>query len=73
MADSQTIIDSLLRGIAIAATNRAVFERKPVFSMGTVNSGLRLGGASLAYDLAVRPAVKQVLPQVGNFLPNGGK
>ncbi len=69
--DSQTIIDSLLRGIAIAAVNRAIFERKPVFSMGSVNQGLKLGGASLAYDLAVRPAVKQVLPQVGNFLPNG--
>ena len=69
--DSQTIIDSLLRGVMIAGVNRAVFERKPVFSMGTVNQGLRLGGASVAYDLAVRPAVKSVLPQVGAMLPNG--
>ena len=67
---SQDIIDALLRGIAIAAVNRAVFERKAVFSMASVNQGLRLGGASLAYDLAVRPTLKQVLPQLP--LPNGG-
>ena len=69
--DSQTIMDSLLRGIAISAVNRVVFERKPIFSMGTVNAGLRLGGASLGYDLVAKPAIKQVLPQVGAFLPNG--
>jgi len=67
--DSQSIIDSLLRGVMISAVNRAVFERKPIFSMGTVNQGVRLGAASVGYDLVVRPAVKQVLPQLP--LPNG--
>jgi len=69
--DSQSIIDSLLRGVMISAVNRVVFERKPVFSMGTVNQGVRLGAASVGYDLVVRPAVKQVLPQIP--LPNGAK
>jgi len=67
--DSQSIIDSMLRGVMISAVNRAVFERKPVFSMGTVNQGVRLGVASVGYDVVVRPAVKQVLPQLP--LPNG--
>jgi len=67
--DSQSIIDSMLRGVMIAGVNRAVFERKPVFSMGTINQGVRLGAASVAYDVVVRPAVKQVLPQLP--LPNG--
>lgn len=67
--DSQSIIDSLLRGVMISAVNRGVFERKPIFSMGTVNQGVRLGAASVGYDLVVRPAVKQVLPQLP--LPNG--
>ena len=68
MPGTQDIMDALLRGIAIAATNRVVFERKAVFSMATVNQGLRLGGASLAYDVAVRPTLKQVLPALP--LPN---
>jgi len=69
--DPQTIIDSLLRGVMIAGVNRAVFKGQSVFSMGTVNEGVRLGAASVAYDAIVRPAVKQVLPQLP--LPNGGK
>ena len=36
--DSQSIIDSMLRGVMIAGVNRAVFERKPVFSMGTIST-----------------------------------
>lgn len=67
--DVNTIMDSVLRGVMISAVNRAVFERKPIFSMGTVNQGVRLGAASVAYDVAVRPALKQVLPQIP--LPNG--
>jgi len=69
--DTQTIMDAVLRGIMIAGVNRVVFERKPLLSMGTVNQGLRLGGASVAYDVIVRPGVKAVLPSVGNMLPNG--
>jgi len=69
MLDAQSVIDSMLRGVMISAVNRAVFERKAVFSMGTVNQGVRLGAASVAYDAVVRPAVKQVLPQLP--LPNG--
>ncbi len=69
MIDGQTVIDSMLRGVMIAGVNRAVFKGQPVFSMGTVNEGVRLGAASVAYDAVVRPAVKQVLPQLP--LPNG--
>ena len=69
MLDAQSVIDSMLRGVMISAVNRAVFERKPVFSMGTVNQGIRLGAASVGYDAVVRPAVKQVLPTLP--LPNG--
>jgi len=68
MLDSQSVVDSILRGMMIAAVNRAVFERKPIFSMGTINQGVRLGASSVAYDVAVRPAVKSVLPQLP--LPN---
>ena len=71
--DPQSIIDSLLRGVMIAGVNRAVFERKPVFSMGTINQGVRLGAASAAYDIAVRPAVSTLVPQLGSLLPNGSK
>lgn len=67
--DPQSIIDSLLRGVMISAVNRAAFKGQPVFSMGTVNEGVRLGAASVAYDIVVRPVVKQVLPQLP--LPNG--
>ena len=71
MIDPQMIIDAVLRGVAISAVNRAVFERKPVFSMGTINQGLRLGVASAGYDVVVRPAVQMVVPQLGSLLPNG--
>ena len=71
MSDPQSLIDSLLRGVMIAGVNRAVFKGQPVFSMGTVYEGVRLGAASVGYDLIVRPAVKQVLPMIP--LPNGGK
>jgi len=71
MSDPQSLIDSLLRGVMISAVNRAVFKGQPVFSMGTVNEGVRLGAASVGYDLIVRPAVKQVLPMIP--LPNGSK
>jgi len=69
MSDPQSLIDSLLRGVMIAGVNRAIFKGQPVFSMGTVNEGVRLGAASVGYDLIVRPAVKQVLPMIP--LPNG--
>ena len=69
MVDAQSLIDSMLRGVMIAGVNRAVFKGQPVFSMGTVNEGVRLGAASVAYDVAVRPVVKSVLPQLP--LPNG--
>ncbi len=69
MPNAQTVIDSMLRGVAIAGVNRAVFKGQPVFSMGTVNEGVRLGAASLGYDVVVKPVVNQVLP--GLPLPNG--
>ncbi len=69
MLDAQNLIDSMLRGMMIAGVNRAVFKGGAVFSMGTVNEGIRLGASSVAYDVAVRPAVKSILPQLP--LPNG--
>ena len=69
MIGAQDLIDSMLRGVMISAVNRAVFERKPIFSMGTVNQGVRLGVASVGYDVVVKPTVKQVFPQLP--LPNG--
>jgi len=69
--DPQSIIDSLLRGVMIAGVNRVVFERKALFSMATVNQGVRLGAASAGYDLLVKPAIKTVSPQLGAMLPNG--
>jgi hypothetical protein len=69
MIGAQDLIDNMLRGVMISAVNRAVFERKPIFSMGTVNQGVRLGVASTGYDLVVKPTVKQVFPQLP--LPNG--
>jgi len=69
--DPQSIIDSLLRGVMISAVNRAAFKGQPVFSISTVNEGVRLGAASVAYDTLVRPVVKSVLPQLP--LPNGSK
>jgi len=67
--DSQSVIDALLRGVMIAAVNKAVFKGGKVFSMKTINEGAMLGASGLAYDIAVRPAVKQVLPSLP--LPNG--
>ena len=69
MSDPNSLIDSLLRGVAVAAVNRLVFKQQPIFSMGTINEGVRLGAASVGYDLIIRPAVKQVLPMIP--LPNG--
>jgi len=66
-------MDAMLRGIMVSAVNRAVFEKKSVLSMGTINQGLKLGVAGVGYDLVVRPAVKSVVPQLAGFLPNGGK
>mgnify|MGYP003655269093 CR=1 FL=1 len=71
MSDPNSLIDSLLRGVMIAGVNRLVFKGQPVFSMSTVNEGVRLGAASVGYDLIIRPAVKQVLPMIP--LPNGSK
>lgn len=68
MLDTQSVIDSVLRGMMISGVNRAIFKGQPVFSMATVNEGFRLGASSIAYDVAVRPAVKAVLPQIP--LPN---
>jgi len=64
MSDPNSLIDSLLRGVMIAGVNRLVFKGQPVFSMGTINEGVRLGAASVGYDLLVKPAIKQVLPMV---------
>jgi len=63
------IIDEVLRGVAVGAVYRGLVENKPVFSMGTVNFGLRLAGANVVYSVA-RPVANQVLPDAIK-LPNG--
>lgn len=58
---ANTIIDEVLRGIAVAAVYRGVVEMKPVLSQGTITFGLKLAGANVVYSVA-RPIVNQVLP-----------
>lgn len=67
--NANTIIDEVLRGVAVGAVYRGVVEGKPVLSMGTVNFGMRLAAANVVYSVA-RPVVNQVLPDAVK-LPNG--
>ena len=68
---TQSIMDDILRGIAIAGVNRLVWTRQPVFSQGTLNDGFRFGMASVTYAL-VSPVIKGILPpQLSGILPNG--
>tara|TARA_S200002703_G_scaffold67649_1_gene58823 strand:- start:333 stop:557 length:225 start_codon:yes stop_codon:yes gene_type:complete len=70
MLNVANITDEMLRGIAISAVFRGLVERKPVFSMGTINDGFKYGGASLLYSVA-RPPINQALQGSGISLPNG--
>ena len=63
------IVDEVLRGVAVGAVYRGIVEGKRVFSMGTVNFGLRLAGANVVYSVA-RPVANQVLPDAIK-LPTG--
>ena len=67
--DTQTLIDSLLRGVMISSVNRLVFKGGSLLSMANVKEGAMLGASSVAYDVVVRPAVQKVVPQLS--LPNG--
>jgi len=67
---TQNIMDEILRGIAISAVNRMVWERKPVFSQGTINQGFQFGIASITYNV-VSPVIRGAVPQLGGLLPNG--
>jgi len=64
-----SVVDDVLRGVAVAGVYRGLVEGKPVFSMGTVNFGLRLAGANVVYSVA-SPVVNGVLPPALQ-LPNG--
>ena len=66
----QTIMDEFIRGVASAAVYRAVWERKPVFSSGTINMGMKLAGVNIVYSVA-KPVIVSAVPQIGNLLPNG--
>jgi len=68
---ANSIVDEVLRGVAVGAVYRGIVEGKPVFSMGTVNFGLKLAGANVAYSV-IRPVVNPLLPAAIK-LPNGGK
>jgi len=65
-----SITDEMMRGIAISAVYRGLVTRQPVLSMGTINDGLRYGGASLVYSVA-SPTINQALKGSGISLPNG--
>lgn len=64
------ITDEMLRGVAISAVFRGLVEGKPILSMGTINDGLKYGGASLVYSVA-RPTINQALQGAGVSLPDG--
>lgn len=70
MPNANQLLDEVMRGIAVSAVFRGVFERKPIFSQGTINQGLKFAGANLVYSVA-RPVISQAVPQVGRLLPNG--
>tara|TARA_E500000318_G_scaffold35819_1_gene34911 strand:+ start:1458 stop:1679 length:222 start_codon:yes stop_codon:yes gene_type:complete len=68
---ANSIVDEVIRGIAVGTVYRVVVEGRPILSMQNVNFGLKLAGANVVYSVA-RPVVNQVLP--GQLkLPNGGK
>ena len=60
MPSANMLLDEVLRGIAVSAVFRGVFERKPIFSQGTIN---------LVYSVARDPIAK-LIPQLGQVLPN---
>jgi len=66
--DGSGIVDAMLRGVMVSATLRALKGQR-VFSQATLMEGVQVGGAGVVYDMAVRPAVKSVAPQIP--LPNG--
>ena len=68
MMEVNNIIDAMLRGVMVSATLRALKGQR-VLSQATLMEGVQVGGAGVIYDVAVRPAVKSVAPQIP--LPNG--
>jgi len=69
--NGQDILDAMLRGVMVSAVHRAVFKGGSVLSQATLMDGVKFGVSGLAYDMAVKPAVQSVLPQLGGLLPNG--
>lgn len=66
--DVNNVIDAMLRGVMVSATLRAL-KGQSVLSRATLMEGVQVGGAGVVYDMAVRPAIKSVAPQIP--LPNG--
>jgi len=66
---ANSVVDDVLRGVAVAAVYRGLVEGKPVFSQGTLNFGIRLAGANVVYSVA-SPVVNGFLPPALQ-LPNG--
>ena len=69
MPSANMLLDEVLRGIAVSAVFRGVFQRKPIFSQGTLNQGLQFAGANVVYSVARDPIAK-LIPQLGQVLPN---
>ncbi len=65
---ANSVFEEIVRGVMVSAVFRGVFQRKAVFSMGTVNDGVKYAGAGLVYRVA-QPVIKSAVPQVGGLLP----
>ena len=70
MPGANQLLDEVMRGIAVSAVFRGVFQRKPIFSQGTLNQGLQFAGANVVYSVA-RPLITSAIPQASALLPNG--
>lgn len=65
---ANSVFEEIVRGVMVSAVFRGVFQRKTVFSMGTVNDGVKYAGAGLVYRVA-QPVIAGAVPQVGGLLP----
>ncbi len=66
--NANSVFEEIVRGVMVSAVFRGVFQRKAVFSMGTVNEGVRYAGAGLVYRVA-QPVISGAVPQLGGLLP----
>lgn len=63
-----SVVDEMLRGVAISAVYRGLVLGKPVLSMATITEGGQYGAASVIYSV-VRPTINGAIAQTGISLP----